>query len=72
MAPSYDYARLFQMDSGAGRANLLEEVLNSQYQKLPDPRPWSERHPAAMWAAMVAAILVLGAVALRSLRATAT
>jgi len=70
-APSFDYARLFQLDSGAGQAKLLEEVLNSQYQEPPDPRPWSERHPAAMWTAMVAAILVLGAVALRSLRATA-
>jgi uncharacterized protein DUF3999 len=70
-APSFDYARLFQQDSGAGQAKLLEEVLNSQYQEPPDPRPWSERHPAAMWTAMVAAILVLGAVALRSLRATA-
>jgi hypothetical protein len=72
MAPAYDYTRLFQLDSGAGRANLLEEVLNSQYHEPPDSRPWSERHPAAMWAAMVTAILVLGAVALRSLRATAT
>lgn len=70
-APSFDYARLFQLDSGAGQAKLLEEVLNSQYQEPPDSRPWSERHPAAMWAALVAAILVLGAVALRSLRATA-
>jgi Protein of unknown function (DUF3999) len=72
MAPAYDYARLFQLDSAAGQADLLEEVLNSQYQKPADARPWSERHPAAMWAAMVAAILVLGTLALRSLRATAT
>ena len=71
-APSFDYARLFQLDNGAGQAKLLEEILNSRYQEPPDPRPWSERHPAAMWTAMVAAILVLGAVALRSLRATAT
>jgi hypothetical protein len=71
LAPTYDYGRLFQLDAAAAQAQLLGEVLNSAYQKPPDPRPWTERHPAAMWAAMIAAILVLGAVAMRSLRATA-
>lgn len=67
-APSYDYAKLFQMDSAAAESHLLAEGMNAGYQKPPDPRPWSERHPAAMWAALIAAILVLGAVAVRSLR----
>jgi hypothetical protein len=68
-APSYDYARLFQADKTAAQATLLAEALNAQYQEPPDPRPWTERHPAAMWACMVAAVLVLGMVARRSLRA---
>ena len=70
-APSYDYARLFQLDKAAGQATLLAEALNAQYQEPPDPRPWTERHPAAMWACMVAAILVLGVLAKRSLRSAA-
>ncbi|MGA2420848.1 MAG: DUF3999 family protein [Candidatus Acidiferrum sp.] len=67
-APSYDYAKLFQMDPTAAEDRVLAEEVNAAYQKPPDPRPWSERHPAAMWAALIAAILVLGAVAVRSLR----
>jgi Protein of unknown function (DUF3999) len=67
-APNYDYVKLFQMDASAAETRLLAEEMNSAYQKPPDPRPWTERHPAAMWAALIAAILVLGAVAVRSLR----
>ncbi len=70
-APNYDYAKLFQMDPAAAETRLLAEEVNTAYQKPPDPRPWSERHPAAMWAALIAAILVLGGVALRSLRSAA-
>jgi hypothetical protein len=70
-APSYDYARLFQLDAAAGQAKVLAEEINSAYQKPADTRPWSERHPAAMWTALLAAILALGAVAVRSLRSTA-
>jgi len=67
-APSYDYAKLFQADPGAAEGRLLVEQANEVYQAPGDPRPWSERHPAAMWAALIAAILVLGGVAVRSLR----
>jgi hypothetical protein len=70
-APSYDYAKLVQIDPGAGAARLLAETVNTAYQAPPDPRPWSERHPAAIWAALIAAIVVLGGVALRSLRSVA-
>jgi len=34
-------------------------------------RPWSERHPAVLWLAIVLAVIVLGAMALHSMR-TAT
>ena len=70
-APSYDYAKLTQIDPNAGAARLLAEAVNAAYQAPRDPRPWSERHPAAMWAALIAAIVVLGGVALRSLRSVA-
>lgn len=70
-APRYDYAKLFQMDPAAAETQLQAEEMNTAYQKPPDPRPWSERHPAAMWAALIGAILVLGGVALRSLRSAA-
>jgi hypothetical protein len=71
-APSYDYAKLFQVDSTAAESPLLAEGMNAAYQKPADPRPWSERHPAAMWTALIGAILVLGAVALRSLKSATT
>ncbi|MGE5112526.1 MAG: DUF3999 family protein [Acidobacteriaceae bacterium] len=67
--PIYDYARLFQLDQNAVAANLAPEVVNAGYKGRPDDRPWSERHPAVLWSAIIAAVLILGALALRSLRA---
>lgn len=67
-APVYDYAKLFQKDAGASQAALGGEEMNSAYTGRPDDRPWSERHPAVLWAAIVAAVLVLGAIALKSMR----
>jgi hypothetical protein len=71
-APNYDYTKLFQADPSAAETRLLAEAMNAAYQKPPDSRPWTERHPAAMWAALVAAIVVLGGVAVRSLRSATT
>jgi hypothetical protein len=34
--------------------------------------PWSERHPALLWVAIIAAVLILGGIALRSMKTTAT
>ena len=67
--PVYDYARLFELDQNAVAANLAPEVVNAGYKGRPDDRPWSERHPAVLWSAIVAAVLILGALAVRSLRA---
>lgn len=67
--PIYDYARLFQLDQNAVAANLAPEVVNAGYKGRPDDRPWSERHPALLWSAIIASVLILGALALRSLRA---
>jgi Protein of unknown function (DUF3999) len=69
--PVYDYAKLFQQDKSAAPAKLEADASNPAYTGRPDDRPWSERHPAAMWAAIIAAVVILGAVALRSIRSTA-
>ena len=70
--PVYDYAKLFQRDKAAIVTQLGPEVSNAAYTARPDDRPWSERHPVVLWIAIVAAVVVLGGVALRSLRTTAT
>ncbi len=69
--PLYDYARLFQQEANAAEATLGAEVANAAYQGRPDERPWTERHPAVLWIAIIVAVVVLGAVALRSMK-TAT
>ena len=67
--PEYDYAKLFLNSKDASAAQLGIEVSNAAYTGRPDDRPWSERHPAVLWTAIVAAVLLLGALALRSMRA---
>ncbi len=67
-APVYDYAKLFQKDAGASQLELGAESANASYTGRPDERPWSERHPVVLWAAIIAAVLVLGALALKSMR----
>jgi len=67
-APIYDYAKLFQKDANAHLVTLGGEIKNPDYTGRPDDRPWSERHPAVLWAAILAAVIVLIAVALRSMK----
>ncbi len=69
--PEYDYAKLFQKEKTAVPIALGPEELNAAYTGRPDSRPWSERHPAILWIAIIAAVLILGAVAVRSLKTTA-
>lgn len=71
-APVYDYAKLFQKDSNAGQAHLGTEEANAAYTGRPDDRPWSERHPAVLWVAIIAAVLILGGLALRSMKTATT
>ena len=71
--PVYDYAKLFLLAKDAVPAQLGGEVANTAYTGRPDERPWTERHPVVLWIAIVAAVLVLGAIALRSMKsATST
>ena len=69
--PEYDYAKLFQKDARIEPVALDAEVNNAAYASRPDDRPWSEQHPALLWVAILAAVLILGAVALRSLKTIA-
>lgn len=68
-APVYDYTRLFQKDPGASRAEMGSERKNAAYTGRPDERPWSEQHPVVLWIAIILAVVLLGGVAIRSMRA---
>jgi hypothetical protein len=69
--PVYDYAKLFQKEVSAEEIHLGSKEMNAAYTGRPDDRPWSERHPALLWVAIIAAVLILGGIALRSMKATA-
>ena len=71
-SPVYDYAKLFQKDPQATEVQLGPEQNNSAYTGRPDERPWSEKHPWVLWVAVIGAVLILGAMALRSMKAAAT
>jgi len=64
--PHYDYAALFTPDKNAAHASLGPSLLNPQYQPRPDTRPFTEKHPMLLWIALLAAISLLGLIALRS------
>jgi hypothetical protein len=69
-APVYDYAKLFQSDVNAKQVQISAEEANSSYTGRPDERPWSERHPAVLWGAILAAVAILGGIAVRSIKTT--
>ena len=71
-APVYDYAKLFQSDVSAGQVQLGAEGVNAGYAGRPDDRPWSERHPAVLWAAILGAVVILGGIAVRSMKSAAS
>ena len=69
-APVFDYAKLFEKNANADQVLLRPEAANVAYTGRPDDRPWSERHPAVLWIAIIAAVVILGTIALRSMKAT--
>jgi Protein of unknown function (DUF3999) len=71
-APVYDYAKLFQVDASAAEMQMIAEEVNAGYTGRPDDRPWSDRHPAVLWAAIFAAVAILGTIAMRSIKAAAS
>ena len=69
-APRYDYATLFAPKTNSSQVSLGLEQPNPAYQPRPDDRPFTERHPALLWAAMAVVIALLGTIALRSAKRT--
>jgi hypothetical protein len=67
-APVYDYARFFRLDESAARAQLGPGAHNEAYTGRPDTRPWSERHQAVLWVAMLLAVAALAVVAIRGMK----
>ena len=67
-APIYDYARFLHVDASAAQAQLGPGMHNAEYTGRPDERPWSERHGAVLWSAMILAVLILSVLALRGLK----
>ena len=70
-SPVYDYARFFHADPAAAKAELAPGTHNEAYGGRPDDRPWSERHSALLWLAMLLAVAVLAALAIKGLKAEA-
>jgi hypothetical protein len=69
-APTYDFAKFFATsdEAGAVRADISAEIKNAAYSGRPDDRPWSERNPQIMWAAMVLAVAGLGLWAIKGFK----
>jgi len=72
LVPQYDYARLFAAQASAPVATTGPEQSNPQFEPRPDQRPFTERHPALLWIALAAVILLLGGIALRSAKTLKT
>jgi Protein of unknown function (DUF3999) len=69
--PQYDLARTLHVGDAVALpgATFGPEETNAAYE---DPRPWTERHPAALWASVILAAILLGIAALRSLSASSS
>jgi len=67
-APVYDYAKFFHEDASAAQAQVGPDVQNATFTGRADDRPWSERHKAVLWLAMLVAVAVLTLLAVRGLR----
>ena len=65
-SPHYDYATLFTPQTDALKMTTSPEQPNPQYQSRPDTRPFTEKHPALLWIALIAVIALLGTITLRS------
>lgn len=68
VAPHYDYATLFTPQVAAAQVAVGPEERNPEYQARPDARPFTERHPALLWVALIAVIALLGGIALQSVK----
>jgi hypothetical protein len=65
-APRYDYAAWSAPQADLPSTALAPEQLNPSYEQRPDIRPFTEKHPSLLWIALVAVVVLLGAIALRT------
>jgi len=70
-APQYDYQRLFEAQPNPVIVTASPEQPNPSYQPRPDSRPFTERHPALLWATLIAVIAILSSIAYRTAKHTA-
>jgi hypothetical protein len=70
-APIYDYARFFRQEGSPAQADLGVASQNPAFVGRPDERPWSERHVAILWTAMLVTVAALALLAVRGLRTPA-
>jgi hypothetical protein len=67
--PRYDLPQFFRFAGPrAGHAMMQAEKLNAEFLVRPDARPFTERHPALLWIALLLVIALLGLIALRTAR----
>lgn len=71
LVPVYDYARFFHLEGSPAQADLGPALQNPVFVPRPDERPWSERHVAILWTAMLVSVVALALLALRGLRTPA-
>jgi Protein of unknown function (DUF3999) len=64
--PRYDYAAWSAPQPTAPNAVLSPEQTNASWQPRPDQRPFTEKHPALLWLALILVVLLLGIIALRT------
>jgi hypothetical protein len=71
LPPHYELERVTAAGSleSAPLAHIGAVAENTGYR---DPAPWTERHPVVLWGALGIAMLVLGTLAVRALRASGT
>lgn len=69
-AARYDYAKFFEpAEPGqSAQAALKPEAKNAAYTHWPDDRPFTERNPALLWVAMIVAVGLLGAWAIKGFK----
>jgi hypothetical protein len=67
-APRYDYGALTAAQTDAIALALGAETPNPTYQPRPDDRPFTEKHPGLLWAALCVVVAVLGVVTLRTVK----
>jgi hypothetical protein len=66
VSPRYDYSAWFAPQASVPVAALGPELINPGYEQRPDQRPFTEKHPALLWLALIVVILLLGLIAVRS------